>query len=1540
MHAQRRLFTAGMVRQHLAKLNDVLSRGDFERLERILPLFEDDQQPETSLAACLDALAPGSIAQDRLSEFRTLRYRLKEAAIKAGTELELFVDSKKHSRPEDRRCWFSLPPDPTADHIADWTEQETISDDGVSDIHSHAVLAPRRLAVAFKVQDRDLAESFLQRLRRHIDAWGLEDCDVSESENPVQAFQEALERGDIGLSMMPVVLEKDELVVPVDLGSFKRCDDRDRFVLEHAEKIRQCLSVREEERRKKEEQLAQDLTEGAGSPEDLHYLVDAKAQETSIEAAATTFPHQGRQVVAIDELMAWAEDKDGAPYCVLLGEYGIGKTTALKQFAQSLLARRGKGEDVPLPIFIDLRAYSDTIHKGSVPDLETLLQEVLGQVWKTSDELPFTAQDILRLVREEGAILIFDGLDEKLVHLDETQGRAFLRTLWQALPPSYFRPGGSGASAPRSVGRLVFSCRSHYFKTLRDQNTTLRGEDRDGIHAAHYRAWYLLPFDDDQIRDYLSQVLKGDSQQLESALGLFKSVHNLKELAPRPYLLSLMAKHIDELERRRAQDEVVQSVTLYESLVDEWLARDNSKHKLRAEDKLYLMEDIAADMWREGAREWPWGRVLDWLTQRLDEKEVWRTRYVHSQVSLVLLEEDFRTATFVLRPDDSLVRFRFAHTSLQEYFLARYLYRALVNGEQHHWEMDVPSPETLNFVGQLIATNPETRDEVLRTMERILAQAPSRATDIVFRYWLYAIKHGLPQPVPRQVKLQGVNLSGLSIQGRPNGSKLDLLAADLSRANLTGTRFEDVDLSLANLSGTQAQDAEFHRVTARNIDLTEADLTASVWRQSDISGLQNGAKTRWYDAQLVACDLDQNDLPADFDRARTLSDPRDLSRSIPPVEEARESSKVISLLGHADSILACAISPDGRRLVSGSHDRTLKLWNLESGHCLYTLQGHADWVLACAVTPDGRRLVSGSNDRTLKVWDLESGDCLRTLEGHTAGVRACAISPDGRRLVSGSDDCTLKVWDLESGHCLRTLEGHTAGVRACAISPDGRCLVSGSDDCTLKVWDLESGHCLRTLEGHTAGVRACAVTPDGRRLISGSHDSTLKVWDLESGHCLRTLERHEDEVPACAVTPDGRRLVSGSDDCTLKVWDLESGHCLRTLEGHADWVRACAVTPDGRRLVSGSRDSTLKVWDLESGHCLRTLGHTGAVWTCAVTPDGRRLVSGSYDRTLKVWDLESGDYLRTLWHTGVVLTCVVTPDGRRLVSGSNDRTLKVWDLESGDCLRTLEGHTDWVMACAITPDGRRLVSGSRDSTLKVWNLSSGDCLHTLEGHADRVMACAITPDGRRLVSGSRDSTLKVWNLSSGDCLYTLDGHEDWVMACAVTPDGRRLVSGSNDRTLKLWDLESGHCLRTLEGHKHWVRTCAITPDGRRLVSGSNDHTLRLWDLESGSCLSTLRHTGVVLTCAITSDGRHLVAGARNSTLGIWDLESYALKMTLINGPNGETAALDCDAKRILSCSSEAWRFLGWRYFDPVAKRLRVLPAEHFGPLPTEVVKPI
>jgi WD40 repeat protein len=580
-----------------------------------------------------------------------------------------------------------------------------------------------------------------------------------------------------------------------------------------------------------------------------------------------------------------------------------------------------------------------------------------------------------------------------------------------------------------------------------------------------------------------------------------------------------------------------------------------------------------------------------------------------------------------------------------------------------------------------------------------------------------------------------------------------------------------------------------------------------------------------------------------------------------PSETPSNASLLGTLTGHTDAVNRLAITPDGRKVVSASFDRTLKVWDLDSGTALQTLTGHTDAVKAVAVTPDGRWIVSGSKDQTLKVWDLERGLNLTTLSGHTGMIETVAVTPDSRRAVSGSWDHTLKIWDLESKKELYTLIGHAGHVEAVALTPDGRLAVSASSDKTLKIWDLDQGIELYTLAGHTDGVAGVAVTLDGRHAISASADRTLKIWDLRSRNELGTLTGHDEEVEAVAITPDGQRAISGSRDRTVKIWDLEKQLELATLSGHLLWVWAVVVTPDARTAVSAAGDFTLKIWDLAKiDEPVVQKGHTEAVAAIAITSDGRRAISGSRDKTIRIWDLENKTELATLTgHSSTVCSVAISPDDRHAISGSLDGTLKLWNLEQCEELDEMTGHLDGINSVSITPDGRQAISGSKDRTIKIWDVSTGWTLKTLYGHDDWVSSVSVTPDGKRIISGSKDMTTKIWDLEEGTELATLAGHNNAVWAVAVTPDGRKAISGSYDRTIKIWDLETGEEIRTLIDQAI-IFAVAVTPDGRRVISGNHDGEVTLWNIDSGSPIATFTADQGILACVALPNGKSFVVG--------------------------------------------------------------------------------
>jgi WD40 repeat protein len=587
-------------------------------------------------------------------------------------------------------------------------------------------------------------------------------------------------------------------------------------------------------------------------------------------------------------------------------------------------------------------------------------------------------------------------------------------------------------------------------------------------------------------------------------------------------------------------------------------------------------------------------------------------------------------------------------------------------------------------------------------------------------------------------------------------------------------------------------------------------------------------------------------------------------------DAASQSAEIFLQLGHSDSVYSVAFSPDGGTLASGSHDNTVKLWDVKDGELLGTLSGHSDWVSCVAFSPDGGILASGSTDNTVKLWDVRTGDVLRTLSGHSNYVYSVAFSPDGKTLASGSRDRTVKLWDVRTGDVLRTLSGRPSSVTSVAFSPDGgtlasgsmafsfdvSTLASGSDDNTVKLWDVKGGKLSRTLSGHSSDsdVYSVAFSPDGKTLVFGSGDNTVKLWDVKDGELLGTLSGHSDHVISVAFSPDGSTLASGSRDSTVKLWDVRSGDVLRTLSGHSDYVRSVAFSPDGGTLASGSDDNTVKLWDVKDGKLSRTLsGHSGSVYSVAFSPDGSTLASGSTDNTVKLWDVRSGHVLGTLsGHSDPVYSVAFSSDGGTLASGSDDNTVKLWDVKGGKLSRTLSGHFYSVTplldlegflayvdfdpggsTLAFSPDGGALAFGSWDNTVKLWDVKGGELLRTLRGHSSDVISVAFSPDGGTLASGSDDSTVKLWDVRSGHVLRTLRGHSDYVRSVAFSPDGGTLASGSRDSTVKLWDVKGGEELRSLSGHSRYVSSVAFSPDGSMVASGSRDNTVKLWDIHSG-----------------------------------------------------------------------------------------------------------
>jgi len=324
--------------------------------------------------------------------------------------------------------------------------------------------------------------------------------------------------------------------------------------------------------------------------------------------------------------------------------------------------------------------------------------------------------------------------------------------------------------------------------------------------------------------------------------------------------------------------------------------------------------------------------------------------------------------------------------------------------------------------------------------------------------------------------------------------------------------------------------------------------------------------------------------------------------------------------GHPYGVEALAYGPDGTTLAAASK-QVISFWNTTSKKRIIKGSAHGAPVQAVAFSPDGRLLVTGSEDRTVKLWNIENGALRTTLTGHEGTVRDVQFTPDGRHVVSSGNDGSVRVWNVLSGSMKQSLSGHDKTVHAIDVSPDGRFIVSGGERGTLRVWSLSSGKSLQTIRTKPPQrIHAIEFSPNGNTLVSGGYQDLLRRWEVRKQDGAITLQkqnalRMNEAIYDLTFFPDGKRLAVALADGSTRIYNPATGANQSLVHRDSLWDYSTDVSPDGSLLASGDfanrKTGRIDLYSVLSAKRIHTFEHDrGNVLDLAFSPDSRYLAVG------------------------------------------------------------------------------------------------------------------------------------------------------------------------------------------------------------------------------------------------------------------------------------------------------------------------------------------
>lgn len=585
-------------------------------------------------------------------------------------------------------------------------------------------------------------------------------------------------------------------------------------------------------------------------------------------------------------------------------------------------------------------------------------------------------------------------------------------------------------------------------------------------------------------------------------------------------------------------------------------------------------------------------------------------------------------------------------------------------------------------------------------------------------------------------------------------------------------------------------------------------------------------------------------LPGDKSAAE-LAVTKPVATAADAKEEETPSPPPLSPNGTPASV--AAVSPDGKLLaVSGTDDGrpTILIRALATGELKFSLPGHFDAITSLVFAADNRRLLSGSVDKTARVWDLADAKFPEVFSfgGHAAAVTGVTFNSNGTQAATCAADNSVRLWNTLTGEVQQSFEGHTAAVVGIAMTPNNAQVITASADKTIRVWTAADGKVARTITA-PAVITRLAVSRDGTRVGVSLPDNSVLLYNPVDGALMQTLTGHSAAVSALAFSSDGMRLVS-ADASRAIVWESLGGRLLEILPVEQG-ISTAVYGPTLSEVVIGRADSGIDLRTLRFKVALGDMDQ--AVTRTAYLADGSVFAS-SLDGSLRRFTPANGNQVFAAAHGAPVNDFALSPSGLLLASAGENMTVKLWTASNGAAQANpvLAGFTGAVQHVEFSSDSSRLVaSGAVAAEVHVFDVATRTLEQTFTEHTKAVTGLACAGGSFPIViSAATDESVRQWPLL---LRRRIAGHTMPLTSIAALPDSPdalpgsfpQAVTGSLDGTVRQWNLRTGALIRNMN-HGAPVTDVAVRSDGVRFASTAENNTARLWNAANGASVAILK----------------------------------------------------------------------------------------------------